>query len=64
LAKFKSAKGIVLPEKERLFAILVSIVWQLIWELRVKKVVKNLDSTIDDKIVHNQQVKLSTLSCL
>jgi hypothetical protein len=57
LAKFKSTKGIVLPEKERLFALLVSIAWHVICKLHVNRVVKNPGSTLDEKIVHNQWVK-------
>ncbi|KAJ6447649.1 hypothetical protein C8R45DRAFT_1057445 [Mycena sanguinolenta] len=35
LVKFKSKKNTILQEKARLFTILVSIAWHLIWNLRV-----------------------------
>ncbi|KAJ6459914.1 hypothetical protein C8R45DRAFT_843014 [Mycena sanguinolenta] len=39
LVKFKSKKNTILREQGRLFAILVSIAWHLIWNLRVDVVI-------------------------
>lgn len=41
LVKLKSYKGINLPEKGRLFAILVSVAWHLIWNLRTERVISD-----------------------
>ncbi|KAJ7702672.1 hypothetical protein B0H17DRAFT_923091, partial [Mycena rosella] len=42
LARFKSNKGILIREKGRLFAIIVSAAWHLIWKLRVNRVIRHL----------------------
>jgi hypothetical protein len=44
VVRFKSGKGMVQPEKGRLFAILVSVAWHLIWGLGVTRVIKAPDS--------------------
>jgi hypothetical protein len=46
LVKFKIVKGIILPEKGRLFAILVSIAWHQIWNLRITRVITSPGRTI------------------
>jgi ribonuclease HI len=43
LVKFMFKKGVVLPEKGRLFAILVSTSWHLIWNMRHHRVIENSD---------------------
>ncbi|KAJ7228077.1 hypothetical protein C8J57DRAFT_1092762 [Mycena rebaudengoi] len=43
LVRFTSPKGVVLPEKGRLFAILVSVAWNLIWKLRRRRVIEEPD---------------------
>jgi hypothetical protein len=57
IVKFRSEKGVVLPEKGRLFAILVSFAWQQIWNLRVNRVIKNPDSILTEGMIHNQWFK-------
>lgn len=54
LVKFKSSKGVILPEKGRLFAILVSIAWHLLWNLRRIRVIENPERTFTIKEIHNQ----------
>jgi hypothetical protein len=57
LVKFKSDKGIVLPEKGRLFAILVSVAWHVIWNLRHGRVIDNPDRTQTASEIHNRWLK-------
>jgi hypothetical protein len=58
--KFKSDKGMVLPEKGRLFAILVSTSWHLIWKIRHHRVIDNSDRIENLSVIHNQW--LSTIN--
>jgi hypothetical protein len=43
LVKFKSPQGHIIHAKGRLFAVLVSSAWHLIWNLRVNRVIANPD---------------------
>jgi hypothetical protein len=54
LVRFKSDKGAVLPEKGRLFAILVSVAWHLIWNLRQGRVIEDPDRRQSVLAIHNQ----------
>ncbi|KAJ7215733.1 hypothetical protein C8J57DRAFT_1600183, partial [Mycena rebaudengoi] len=56
LVRFTSQKGTIQPAKGRLFAILVSVAWDLIWNLRVSRVIKNPDRVLTQMQVHNQWV--------
>ncbi|KAJ7190312.1 hypothetical protein GGX14DRAFT_382276, partial [Mycena pura] len=38
IVQFRTSRGKILPEKGRLFAILVSVAWHEIWRLRVDRV--------------------------
>jgi hypothetical protein len=60
LVKFKSDKGIVLPEKGGLFAILVSTSWHLIWNIRHHRVIDSPDRIQNLSVIHNQW--LSTIN--
>jgi len=57
LVKFKSARGNILKEKGRLFAILVSVAWYLIWNLRVNRVITMPDKVTTLSEIHNQWLK-------
>jgi hypothetical protein len=54
LVKFRCPKGRLLPEKGRLFAILVFVGWHLIWNLRVDRVIKNRGATFSTVRIHDQ----------
>jgi hypothetical protein len=54
LVKFRCPKGHLLTEKGRLFVLLVSVGWHLIWNLRVNRVTKNLGTTLSTVSIHNQ----------
>jgi hypothetical protein len=54
LVTFKSDKGVLLPEKRRSFAILVSVAWHLIWNLRHGQVIDNPDRTQSTTEIHNR----------
>jgi hypothetical protein len=62
LVKFKSAKGVVLPHKGRLFAILVSVAWHLIWNLRIDRVLRNPDLVVTLSNIHNHWVKMVNMA--
>jgi hypothetical protein len=55
--RFKTAKGFIRPEKGRLFAILVSLGWHLIWKLRVNRVIRNPDTTLATANIYNQWLR-------
>ncbi|KAJ7435520.1 hypothetical protein B0H11DRAFT_1755903 [Mycena galericulata] len=57
LLKFKSARGIILPQKNRLFAILVSTGWHLIWNLRRSRVTEHPGRIQTDAEIHNKWLK-------
>ncbi|KAJ6489889.1 hypothetical protein C8R45DRAFT_1138743, partial [Mycena sanguinolenta] len=57
LVTFQSEKGIILPEKARLFAILVSTGWHLIWQLRRERVIENPDRIHSESEIHNRWLK-------
>ncbi|KAJ6507061.1 hypothetical protein C8R45DRAFT_1176752, partial [Mycena sanguinolenta] len=57
LVTFRSEKGIILPEKARLFAILVSTGWHLIWQLRRERVIENPDRIHSESEIHNRWLK-------
>ncbi|KAJ6562962.1 hypothetical protein B0H10DRAFT_1844181 [Mycena sp. CBHHK59/15] len=57
LMRFKTTKGIIRPEKGRLFAILVSLGWHLIWNLRMNRVIRNPDTTLTTANIYNQWLK-------
>ncbi|KAJ7237092.1 hypothetical protein C8J57DRAFT_1087777, partial [Mycena rebaudengoi] len=54
LVKFKSDKGVIHPAKGRLFAILVSVAWHLIWNLRCSRVIATSDRIPTTAQIHNQ----------
>jgi len=45
------------PEKGRLFAILVSVAWHLIWKLRRIRVIENPDITLSTTEIYNRWLK-------
>jgi hypothetical protein len=57
LVRFTSPKGVILPEKGRLFAILVSVAWNLIWKLRRSRVIEDPDRIQSTSGIHNQWLK-------
>jgi hypothetical protein len=57
LLRFKSGNGIAIPAKGRLFAILVSVAWHLIWKLRVSRVISSPDRIPTEAEIHNQWLK-------
>ncbi|KAJ6567971.1 hypothetical protein DFH09DRAFT_918245, partial [Mycena vulgaris] len=57
LVGFKSIEGAILPEKGRLFAILISTAWHLIWKLRVNRVITNPDTMLSVSNIQNQWLK-------
>ncbi|KAJ6468949.1 hypothetical protein C8R45DRAFT_837685, partial [Mycena sanguinolenta] len=57
LIRFRSEKGVVLLEKGRLFAILISVAWHLIWHLRRERVIENPDRVHSDMEIHNRWLK-------
>jgi hypothetical protein len=54
LVTFRSSKGSILAAKGRLFAILVSTAWHLIWKLRNERVINNPGTIFSDKNIHNR----------
>ncbi|KAJ7216254.1 hypothetical protein C8J57DRAFT_1096174, partial [Mycena rebaudengoi] len=54
LVKFKSDKGVIQPAKGRLFAILVSVAWHLIWNLRCSRGIATPDRILTTAQIHNQ----------
>jgi ribonuclease HI len=56
LVRFKTETG-VRPEKGRLFAILVSVGWHCIWNLRVNRVITNPGTTLTVVNIHNHWLK-------
>ncbi|KAF8172041.1 hypothetical protein K438DRAFT_1612338, partial [Mycena galopus ATCC 62051] len=59
---FKSTKGIVIPQKQRLFAIPVSTSMHLIWRLRNKHRFETLDKTVTLTEIHNRWVAAINLA--
>ncbi|KAJ7235777.1 hypothetical protein C8J57DRAFT_1088677, partial [Mycena rebaudengoi] len=57
LVKFKSLKGALLPQKGRLFTLLVSVAWHAIWNLRQTRVIKNPESTLTEAHIHDYWLK-------
>jgi hypothetical protein len=57
LVKFKSDKGVIIPEKRRLFAIIVSAARHLTWNLRLSRVVTTPDRISTVTEIHNQWLK-------
>ncbi|KAF8191032.1 hypothetical protein K438DRAFT_1591761, partial [Mycena galopus ATCC 62051] len=62
LVRFKSTKGIVIPQKQRLFAILVSTSMHLIWRLRNKHRFETSDKTVTLTEIHNRWVAAINLA--
>ncbi|KAJ6451182.1 hypothetical protein C8R45DRAFT_848593, partial [Mycena sanguinolenta] len=58
LVRFKSDRDVVIPQKGRLFAILVSVAWHTIWNLCVNRVITNPDRILTESAVHNQWLKV------
>ncbi|KAJ7320915.1 hypothetical protein DFH08DRAFT_713621, partial [Mycena albidolilacea] len=56
LVRFKSPKGQLMPQKQRLFTILVSTSMHLIWRLRNKRHFENSEQTITSTEIHNRWV--------
>ncbi|KAJ6579277.1 hypothetical protein B0H10DRAFT_1835959 [Mycena sp. CBHHK59/15] len=63
LARFKSDQGAILPEKVRLFAILVSLAWHLIWNLRRGRVIETPDRIQTNLVIHNQWLNTINAAC-
>ncbi|KAJ7697650.1 hypothetical protein B0H17DRAFT_928271 [Mycena rosella] len=57
LARFKSNKGILIREKGRLFAVIVSAAWHLIWKLRVNRVISSPGMALKEENIHNLWLK-------
>jgi hypothetical protein len=57
LVRFKSDNGTFLRAKGRLFAILVSTAWRLIWNLRHGRVIVDPDRIQSTSGMHNQWLK-------
>jgi hypothetical protein len=57
LVQFKTDKGVILPEKGRLFAILVSVAWHQIWNLRQNRVISTPDRILTVTEIYNQWLK-------
>jgi hypothetical protein len=60
LIKFKSPQGHIIREKGRLFAVLVSSAWHLIWNLHVNHVIANPDRTLTAAEIYNQWLNTIT----
>jgi hypothetical protein len=60
LVKFKSPQGHIIHAKGRLFAVLVSSAWHLIWNLHVNRVIANPDKILTAAEIYNQW--LSTIN--
>ncbi|KAJ7233326.1 hypothetical protein C8J57DRAFT_1090626, partial [Mycena rebaudengoi] len=54
LVRFKSDNGAILTAKGRLFAILISVAWHLIWNLRVNRVIISQDRRMSAAEIHNK----------
>jgi ribonuclease HI len=52
--RFRTANGALISEKGRLFAILVSVAWNLIWDLRVSR---HPNIVLTEPEIHNRWVK-------
>lgn len=57
LVKFKSEKGTIITQKGRLFTVLVSVAWHVIWDLRQIRVIENPDRILSLSEIHNQWLK-------
>jgi len=57
LVRFNSYKGTIIPEQGRLFAILVSVAWHLIWKLRLTRVIDNTEMRLATTEIHNRWLK-------
>ena len=57
LTKFKSQKGKSIPQKDRLFNILVATGWYMIWNMRNKRRIQKPGKEFDPSQVHNQWLK-------
>jgi ribonuclease HI len=55
--RFRTANGTHISEKGRLFAILVSVAWNLIWDLRVSRVITHPNIVLTESEIHNRWVK-------
>jgi hypothetical protein len=58
LLRFKSDRGTAIPEKSRLFAILVSVSWHLIWNIRQTRVIENPDTLFSNQEIHNRWLRM------
>ncbi|KAJ7305532.1 hypothetical protein DFH08DRAFT_633301, partial [Mycena albidolilacea] len=61
LVKFKSPQEQIIHVKGRLFAVLVSSAWHLIWNLNVNHVIANPDRILTSTEIYNQW--LNTINC-
>jgi hypothetical protein len=50
-------REVVIPQKGRLFAVIVSVAWHTIWNLRVNRVITNLDRILTESAIHDQWLK-------
>ncbi|KAJ7872702.1 hypothetical protein B0H13DRAFT_1633742 [Mycena leptocephala] len=57
LLRFRTANGALISEKGRLFAILVSVAWNLIWDLRVSRVITHPNIVLTEPEIRNRWVK-------
>ncbi|KAJ7106422.1 hypothetical protein C8R43DRAFT_906232 [Mycena crocata] len=57
LVKLESSTKVAKPEMNRLFAVLVSTAWHLIWNIRNDRVLKNPDKKITEVEIHNKWLK-------
>ncbi|KAJ7691369.1 hypothetical protein B0H17DRAFT_1159835 [Mycena rosella] len=57
LARFESNKGILIREKGRLFAIIESPAWHLIWKLRVNRVISSPGMALNEENIHKLWLK-------
>jgi ribonuclease HI len=59
LLQFRTVNGalIIISEKGRLFAIIVSVTWNLIWNLHVSRVITHPNIIITDTEIHNRLLK-------
>ncbi|KAJ7839656.1 hypothetical protein B0H13DRAFT_1650072 [Mycena leptocephala] len=57
LLRFRTVNGALISEKGRLFAIIVSVAWNLIWNLRVSRVITHPNIIITDTEIHNRWLK-------
>jgi hypothetical protein len=54
---FRTANGTLISEKGGLFAILVSVTWNLIWDLQVSRVITHPNIVLTESEIHNRWVK-------